>query len=147
MKLLHFHITELENISWQWEENSWEFVRFAFDHQHRNEKAKNNSRSWTTIDVLIPGDPRKMIWRGKRSLKLKTIFIVRKQKLLGLVVKCYCSSLTSNSILYILAFVSCCEAYITEVRLLTSHWLTGEDYTFDLTWPKTVVKEMGKTSS
>ena len=46
-------------LSWQWEENSWEFVRFAFDHQPRNEKAKNTS-TFTAIDVLIPGDPAKL---------------------------------------------------------------------------------------
>lgn len=34
-------------------------MRFAFDHQPRNEKAKNNS-TFTTIDVLIPGDPTKI---------------------------------------------------------------------------------------
>ena len=34
-------------------------MRFAFDHQPRNEKAKNNS-TFTAIDVLIPGDPAKL---------------------------------------------------------------------------------------
>ena len=34
-------------------------MRFAFDHQPRNEKAKNTS-TFTAIDVLIPGDPAKL---------------------------------------------------------------------------------------
>ena len=122
-------------------------MRFAFDHQPRNEKAKNNSRSYTTIDVLIPGDPRKMISRRKRSLKLKTIFIVSKQKLLGLVVKYYCSSLASNSILYILAFAS--VLWGIHNRSKTSNKSLTDRRGLHV-WPdltKTVVKEMGKTSS
>lgn len=36
--------------------NSSEFVCFAFDHQARNEEAKNNF-TFTTIDFVVPGDP------------------------------------------------------------------------------------------
>ena len=52
-----FYNTELYSISRQSEKKILgNLCALHFDHQPRNEKAKNNS-TFTTIDVHIPGDP------------------------------------------------------------------------------------------